>query len=129
MGPFLYDKITKTWSLMDSGAQVNLWPKPEGAVEDKSVVLIGANKKRIPAYGVAEKTVRFGRYKKYKTQVIYADITKAILGDRFLREHKLVYDLSEGTIFDKTSQQKSKQPRCQTDNYSRTLLRKITRNC
>ena len=103
--PFLYDKITKTWSLMDSGAQVNLWPKPEGAVEDKSVVLIGANKKRIPAYGVAEKTVRFGRYKKYKTQVIYADISKAILGDRFLREHKLVYDSDAGTIFDKVSKQ------------------------
>ena len=27
--PFLYDNISKTWSLMDSGAQVNLWPKPE----------------------------------------------------------------------------------------------------
>ena len=49
--------------------------------------------------------VRFGRYKKYIPPVIYTDITKAILGDRFLREHKLVYDSDTGTIFDKVSKQ------------------------
>ena len=55
--PFLYDKNSKTWTLIDTGAQVNLWPKPASAVEDKSVILLGANKKRIPAYGIAYKMV------------------------------------------------------------------------
>ena len=66
---------------MDTGAKVNLWPKPADAVEDKSVVLLGANKKRIPAYRMAEKLVWFGKRKQYTAQVFYADITKAILGD------------------------------------------------
>ena len=96
--PFLYDKNSKTWALMDTGAQVNLWPKPANAVEDKSVILLGANKKRIPAFGIADKMVRFGQRKQYKVQVFYADITKAIIGDKFLRENKMVYDASDASM-------------------------------
>ena len=88
--PFLYDKNSKTWTLMDTGAMVNLWPKPPGAVEDKSVILLGAKKKRIPAYGVAIKMVRYSQRKQYKVKVFYADITKAIIGDKFLRENHMV---------------------------------------
>ena len=61
--PRAFDQISKEHLLIDSGAQISVWPRarvPEATV-DPSVTIQAVNKSKIQTYGKKEISVRFGR--------------------------------------------------------------------
>ena len=61
--PRLYDPATKRWMLVDTGAQVSVWPRqdyPE-AEEDPTLMLVAVNKSKIPTHGTKQRQIKIGR--------------------------------------------------------------------
>ena len=82
--PKLYDKISKEHILLDSGAQVSVWPKAYFKhPEIDNLELKSVNKSKISTYGTAQKSVQINR-KTYHKKVIIADVEKPILGQDFI---------------------------------------------
>ena len=92
--PKLYDKISKTWILCDSGSVVTCIPKQPNDVIDTSIRLKSVNGGAIPTFGSEELTIRLGR-KSYSIQAIKADIPQKILGWDFFRKFKLNLEWGE----------------------------------
>ena len=73
--PRAYDKISKYWILIDSGAMVSVWPKrdfPE-AIVDKKTALEAVNKTKILTYGKVNKTLNLSQGT-FHHEVYVADI-------------------------------------------------------
>ena len=108
--PKVYDKILKEHILLDTGAQVSVWPKtyfkhPElNNLELKSV-----NKSKISTYGTAQKSVQINK-KVYKKKVIIADVEKPILGQDFIALYRLdqVWEGDELYLVDKKTKNRSR---------------------
>ena len=88
--PKAQDKISKEWLLIDSGAQISIWPKSKfpSAEYDPNMSIQAVNKSKIVTYGKRDITVRFGR-KHYHHTVIIADIAQPILGWDICRKYLL----------------------------------------
>ena len=88
--PQVQDQIKKEFLLLDSGAQLSVWPKSRvpGAVLDPYVSIRAVNKSKILTYGKKEISVRFGR-KQYNHTVIIADVDRPVLGWDFCKKFRL----------------------------------------
>ena len=88
--PRLWDPSTKQWILIDSCAQVSVWPKGvyDDAVLDNKLALQAVNGTRIPTYGTRVRQVKLGR-KSYSKTFILADIQAPILGWDFIKPNRL----------------------------------------
>ena len=86
--PKIYDKITKTWTLCDSGSVVTCIPRTPEDVIDNNIRLRSVNGGVIPTFGSEEIVIRLGR-KEYKIEAIKADIPQRILGWDFFKKYRL----------------------------------------
>ena len=86
--PKIYDNVTKTWTLCDSGSVVTCIPRKPGDTIDNNIKLRYVNGGSIPTFGSEELVIRLGR-KSYKIQAIKADIPQRILGWDFFKKFKL----------------------------------------
>ena len=86
--PKVYDNISKTWTLWDTGSCVSCTPKkPEDKI-DPNFRLKSVNGGHIATYGTEMITVRIGR-KTYEIQAVKADIPQRILGWDLFRKYSL----------------------------------------
>ena len=84
----LFDNVTRTWRLLDTGAMVSVCPPSATDKLDKSFVLEAVDGSRIPTYGSKQIQVRLGR-KTFKVKFIIADVKESILGWDFISQNKL----------------------------------------
>ena len=100
--PRLYDKATKQWVLIDSCAQVSVWPKQgyTDAKLDNKLALQAVNGTRIPTYGTRTRQIKLGR-KSYTKVFILADIQCPIIGWDFIKPNRLslIWDDTGGLNF------------------------------
>ena len=87
--PRVYDANSKTWILVDSGAQVSIVPHKwyPRTTPDAGRALQAVNGTRIATYGVKHIQFRFGH--NFNHTCIVADVDEPVLGFNFLMEHKL----------------------------------------
>ena len=87
--PKFFDNVTKTWSLLDSGACVSCIPKGPNDKMDSSFKLRAVNGQCIPTFGSEVIQIRIGR-KQYEIEAIKTDIPQRILGGPQIHESALV---------------------------------------
>ena len=109
--PRLFDGISRSWKLCDTGSMLTVIKKTENDVLDKSKVLQAVNGTSIKVYGQKEVEIRLGR-KSYPIMATIADVQQDILGWDFIAKHKLDMIWSETGLdlylFDRKA--KIKQP-------------------
>ena len=88
--PHTWDKKSGAWCLVDSGAQLSIWPKElcPDAPKDKHPRLKAVNGTPITTYGISVRTLNLGRMT-IKHPVIVADVQKPILGFDFLENNEV----------------------------------------
>ena len=106
--PRVFDNITKSWTLLDSGSCVSCTPKdPEDKI-DTSFRLRAVNGQAIPTFGTKIIQVRIGR-KQYEIEAIKTEIPQQILGWDFFRKYKLGFEWHSDELYitDRKAQSKS----------------------
>ena len=88
MRPHVRDKATNRLILLDTGAQVSVFPPDPGDKIDPSMTLKAVNGTRLKCFGKRKVDVKLGR-KKYEIEVIKSEVDTPILGWDFVRFHKL----------------------------------------
>ena len=86
--PYIRDKTSKQWLLVDSGAAVTCWPKrlvPDVPLDPK-VKLRAVNGENIDTFGYHTITFHFGN-KTYTHRALITALDSAILGWDFLTSH------------------------------------------
>ena len=88
--PRIFDKISGSKILIDSGAMCSVWPKAwrPTAVKDTTCALRAVNGSQISTYGKDQVSIQLGR-KKYTHTVIIADIQEPIIGWDWMRAKRL----------------------------------------
>ena len=86
--PQIFDGVTKTWKLCDTGSMLTVVKKSSEDVVDKSRVLQAVNGSTIKVYGQKEIEIRIGR-KTYPILATIADVQQDIIGWDFIARHKL----------------------------------------
>ena len=83
--PTVFDKVSKQWVLVDTGAACSVFPKAyyPHAVKDPTHVLKAVNGEKIATYGKRRVEFNFGG-RKYLHDVIIADVDGPVLGWDFL---------------------------------------------
>ena len=92
--PKVYDNLTKTWTLLDSGSCVTCVPKKPGDKPNPNFKLKSVNGSRIETFGHEVIDVRIGR-KNYQIQAVKADVPHKILGWDFFKKYSLGFDWDE----------------------------------
>ena len=93
--PIIKDHHSSKDVLLDTGAQVTLWPATAAErlhPEDTTERLEAANGTRIPTFGKRQVTFQFGR-SRYQWNVILAKVSRPLIGTDFLRHHRLMVDV------------------------------------
>ena len=96
---YLLDQVSNTRFLVDSGAEVSLFPATtaDKARGPHGPALIAANGSPIKSYGTKQINISVkGRFFSWK--FILCDISQGILGADFLRGHGLMVDLASKTL-------------------------------
>ena len=96
--PRVFDNITKSWTLFDSGSCVSCIPREQGDKIDPSFRLRAVNGQSIPTYGSKVISVRIGR-KQYEITAIKTDINQRILGWDLFMKYKLGFEWNQGELF------------------------------
>ena len=96
--PRVFDNITKTWTLLDSGSCVSCIPKdPEDKI-DPSFKLRAVNGQSIPTFGSKIVQIRIGR-KQYEIEAIKTEIPQTILGWDLFRKYNLGFEWESDELF------------------------------
>ena len=106
--PRVFDNISKTWTLLDTGSCVSCTPKdPEDKI-DPSMRLRAVNGQVIPTFGKKLVNIRIGR-KQYQIEAIKTDIPQQILGWDLFTKYNLGFEWNMGELFitDRRAQIKS----------------------
>ena len=104
--PKVFDGVTKTWKLCDSGSMVTVIRKSPDDKIDNSRVLQAVNGSAIKCYGTKSIEIRLGR-KTYSIEAVVADVSQDILGWDFLAKYKFDWqwsDLGDLYLVDKKAQ-------------------------
>ena len=106
--PRVFDNITQTWTLLDSGSCVSCTPKEPGDKIDPSFRLRAVNGNTIPTFGTKKVQIRIGR-KQYEIEAIKTDIPQQILGWDVFKKYNLGFEWNSGELYltDKKAQIKS----------------------
>ena len=92
--PKIFDGVTKTWKLCDTGSMITVVKKgPEDKI-DKNKVLQAVNGTAIQCYGHKVIQVRINR-KSYEIKAVIADVEQDIIGWDFIEKHRLSFDWGE----------------------------------
>ena len=86
--PKVYDGISKTWKLCDTGSMVSVIKRSSEDKIDKTKILQAVNGSTIKCYGQKVVSVRLGR-KTYDIVATIADVDTDILGWDFMVKHRL----------------------------------------
>ena len=92
--PKLFDGITQTWKLCDTGSMVTVVKRGSEDKVDKTKILKAVNGSSINCYGQKEIFVRLNR-KSYPIMATIADIEQDIIGWDFISKHKLNFEWNE----------------------------------
>ena len=90
MRPRIYDGISKSHLLLDSGAAVTVVPAGPDDVPDPALALMAANGTVIECCGYKKVKVQIGR-KQYELQAAIAKIKDTIIGWDFFRNYRLSF--------------------------------------
>ena len=88
--PYIKDKASNSWLLVDSGAACTIWPasKCDKPALDNRVKLQAVNNSQIDTFGKKRLKLNLGKAT-YVHSAIVADVKTGILGFDFLTAHKL----------------------------------------
>ncbi len=97
----LFDKNSKHCFLIDTGAEVSVFPaKRADRLNKSNVTLRAANNSFINTYGFKQWTLNFGLPRPLTWRFRIADVTQPIIGADFLLQHKLLVDLTHKRLID-----------------------------
>ncbi len=97
----LFDKNSKHCFLIDTGAEVSVFPaKRADRLNKSNVTLRAANNSFINTYGFKQLTLNFGLPRPLTWRFRIADVTQPIIGADFLLQHKLLVDLTHKRLID-----------------------------
>ena len=97
----LLDKNSKRYFLVDTGAEISVYPAGRADRLNKSnVTLRAANNSFINTYGFKQFVLDFGLPRPLTWKFQVADVTQPIIGADFLLQHKLLVDLDQKRLID-----------------------------
>lgn len=97
----VFDKNSKLHFLIDTGAEISVFPAGRADRFHKSdVTLRAANNSTINTYGFRQFTLDFGLPRPLTWQFVVADVNQPIVGADFLLQHKLLVDLEQRRLLD-----------------------------
>ncbi len=101
---FLQDSISKTHFLVDTGAEVSVFPVSglTTRTREQGPPLIAANGSTIPTFGYQELPLKFAT-NTYRWKFILGSVSRPLLGADFLRSNGLLVDLQGNRLVDATT--------------------------
>ena len=97
----VFDKKSKLHFLIETGAEINVFPAGRADRFHKSdVTLRAANNSIINTYGFRQLTLDFGLPRPLTWRFVVADVNQPIVGADFLLQHKLLVDLEKRRFLD-----------------------------
>ena len=90
MRPHVYDRVSQAWCLVDSGAQLSIWPRTyyPRATKNARPCLKAVNGSPIDTYGIRTRKLRLGKLV-IRHATIVADVKRPILGYDFLQDNEI----------------------------------------
>ena len=98
----MWDRVTGTQFLVDSGADVCVFPASGSfkRINPPTGSLIAANGSKISTWGTRSLTLNFGNKSSYKQDFYLADVTRPILGANFFTANNVAIDLRGRRLID-----------------------------
>lgn len=105
IGPRLYitDTSSNTKYLVDTGADVSVWPAGNNHGAALNLPLFAANVTQIKTYGQKLVTLEIGLHRRFTWPFIVADVSRAIIGADFLNQFGLLVDIKRQRVVDPNS--------------------------
>ena len=102
---YLTDHASKTRFLIDTGAEVNVFPATsrEKLESKQGQPLVAANGSRIAVYGERNISLDIGFQRNYTWKFKIADVRMALIGADFLRSNGIVVDMKNNRIIEAAS--------------------------
>lgn len=102
---FVTDKVTKLQFLVDTGADVCVFPRSRLTEkrEKSDYELYAANSTRIATYGLVTLNLDFGLRRAFMWRFIVADVDKPIIGVDFLHHFDLLVDVRRQSLVDQVT--------------------------
>lgn len=102
---FIADKTTNIRYLIDSGAEISVFPRRliRETLKPKSLRLFAANGSTISTFGEKLICLNLGLRRPYKWIFQIADVARPILGADFLKQHGLLVDVLNKRLIDTTT--------------------------
>lgn len=103
---FIHDKTTNRHFLVDSGADLSLFPASQSQVIHQqldSTQLFAANGTRIPSYGQKRLSLNIGLRRSFTWPFTIAKVSKPIIGADFLHHFGLIVDIKRRRLIDTTT--------------------------
>ncbi|XP_037919513.1 uncharacterized protein K02A2.6-like [Hermetia illucens] len=102
---FIADKTTNIRYLIDSGAEISVFPRRliRETLKPKSLRLFAANGSTISTFGEKLICLNHGLRRPYKWIFQIADVARPILGADFLKQHGLLIDVLNKRLIDTTT--------------------------
>ena len=98
---YVTDRISGTRFLIDTGAEVSVFPPSRSYKRNSSPYTLQAvNKSKIATYGEKSMTIDVGLRRAYKWIFIIADVPLPIIGADFLRHFSLIVDMKNRKLID-----------------------------
>ena len=99
---FVTDKITKTQFLIDTGADLCVFPRSliSGRRPKSNYTLFAANDSTIATYGFETFSLNFGLRRAFEWRFVIADVSKPIIGVDFLDHYGLMVDVRNKCLVD-----------------------------
>uniref|UniRef100_A0A5S6QYA9 RNA-directed DNA polymerase n=1 Tax=Trichuris muris TaxID=70415 RepID=A0A5S6QYA9_TRIMR len=96
---FVFDRLTRTRFLVDTGAEVSVHPRVSPhRLSATDIQLSAANGSKIKSYGKFTLTTDFGLGRTFTWDFMCADVTQPIIGADFLFNFGLIVDLKHGKL-------------------------------
>ncbi|XP_076384436.1 uncharacterized protein LOC143262998 [Megalopta genalis] len=99
---FVTDKTTRTQFLVDTGADLCVYPRSmiRGPGKKSDYVLFAANGSEITTFGTTTLTLDFGLRREFTWRFVVASVSKSIIGVDFLYHYGLLVDIRNRRLID-----------------------------
>lgn len=107
---FVRDSTTKTRFIIDSGADLTVFPASakEKKQSPNSLVLYAANDTPIRTFGTKTLIINFGLKRTFRWDFIIADVSQPLIGSDFISYYGLLIDIKNSCLIDPISKLKCK---------------------